>query len=344
MKLEEYLRSVPKVELHVHLEGAIGPVTLLELARRNRVSLPADDVEGLRRWFAFRDFDHFIEAYITVTRCLRTREDYELVVYEFGREMARQNIRYAEVTFSPSTHHWLGVSEAVYLQGITKGREQAEKDFGVQIQWIFDIVRNSGTPEDSSDYTTRIAIEGKEIGVVALGLGGKEAGHPPEFFERWFNRARSAGLRSVPHAGELAGPESVWGALRALGAERIGHGVRSIEDPALVEYLTGKKIPLEICPTSNIRLGVYPNLESHSILRLHDAGVVVTINCDDPALFNATMNDELLSVASTLNPPNAFFKNILLNGIRGSFLPPRRKQKLEMEMEDFSLGVPKGSG
>src|SRR5215216_1388401 len=224
VSLISYLEAVPKVELHVHLEGAIQPATLLTLARRNGIALPAESATELHDWFRFRDFPHFAEIYVTITRCLRTAEDYELIVHEFGAEMARQNVRYAEVTFSPSTHRALGVSDQTMLDGLSAGRTRARAEFGVEIAWIFDIVRWTKSEADTFDkaaYTTELAIACRDRGVVALGLGGIEAGHPPEPFESWFNRARAAGLRSAPHAGEFGGPASVRGAIERLGAERI---------------------------------------------------------------------------------------------------------------------------
>ena len=331
MSVEAYVRSMPKVELHVHLEGAIRPATLLALAEHNGVRLPAGDLDGLRRWFVYRDFDHFVEIYVTITRCLRTIDDYDLIAYEFGAEMARQNVRYAEVTFSPSTHQELGVPHDVYFQGLTRGRERARAEFGVEIAWVFDIVRHvrSGRTLELADYVTGVAIEGQADGVVALGLGGAEAGHPPEPFAPYFERARAAGLHSVPHAGETAGPDSVWGALQALQAERIGHGVRSIDDPTLVAYLVEHGIPLEVCPTSNLRLGVYGDLAAHPLLRLREAGVIVTVSSDDPPLFNTTLNDELLQLHTGFGLDIAAIDEIVLAGVRHSFLAPQRKQRLE---------------
>jgi aminodeoxyfutalosine deaminase len=330
--LHRYLRAAPKAELHVHLEGSIQPATLLMLARRNGVALPAGDVEGLRRWFAFRDFHHFIEVYVAITRCLKTRDDYELVAYEHGAEMARQHVRYAEVTFSPSTHAALGVPFDIAFAGLTQGRARARADFGVEINWVFDIVRNLADPaqrDHYADYTTRVAIEGMADGVVALGLGGLETGYPPEQFARWFALARAAGLHSDPHAGELGGPESVWGAIHALGAERIGHGVRAIEDPALLAYLAEHQLALEVNPTSNLRLGVYPDLAAHPLRRLREAGVIVTVNSDDPPLFNTTLNDEVALLAGAFDGDAATASEILLDGVRHSFLPSERKQTLE---------------
>ncbi len=335
--LAAYLGAAPKAELHVHLEGSIQPATLLTLARRNGAALPAQTVEELQQWFQFRSFDHFIEIYFAITGCLRTAEDYELIAYEFGAGMARQNVRYAEVTFSPSTHQFsLGIPFDTFFSGLTRGRQRARADFGVEMRWVFDIVRNvedEGRNRELADYVVSVAIEGMREGVVALGLGGAEVGYPPERFARFFEKARSAGLHSAPHAGETVGPESVWGALRALGAERIGHGVRSIEDPALVAHLAAQQIPLEVCPTSNLCLGVYPALAAHPLPRLYAAGVPVTINSDDPPLFNTTLNQEAALLADPFNFDLAAINMILLNGARHSFLSAEEKQALEANFQ-----------
>ena len=331
--LDAYLRAAPKAELHVHLEGSIQPATLLTLAQGNSVALPAQTVEQLQQWFQFRNFDHFIEIYFAITGCLKTAEDYELIAYEFGAGMARQNIRYAEITFSPSTHYFsLGIPFDTFFAGLKRGRQRARADFGVEIRWVFDIVRNiedEARNRQLSDYTTSVAIEGMADGVVALGLGGAEVGYPPERFASFFEQARAAGLHSAPHAGETVGPASVWGALRTLGAERIGHGVRSIEDPALVEQLAAQQIPLEVCPTSNLCLGVYPTLAAHPLPRLHAAGIPVIINSDDPPLFNTTLNQEVALLADPFNCDLATINALLLNGVRHSFLPAEEKQALE---------------
>jgi aminodeoxyfutalosine deaminase len=331
--IEGYLHAIPKAELHVHLEGSIQPATLLILARRNGVDLPVETVAELQNWFTFRDFNHFIDIYFDISNCLRTAEDYELIAYEFGANMARQNVRYAEVTFSPSTHYYaLGVSHNAYFAGLTRGRQRARADFGVEMRWVFDIVRNV---EDETrnhmlaDYTTSVAIEGKDDGVVALGLGGAEVGYPPEKFARWFDKARAAGLHSAPHAGETVGPTSVWGALKTLGAERIGHGVRAIEDPALVAYLAGHHIPLEVCPTSNIKLGVYADYADHPLPRLHLAGVPITVNSDDPPLFNTTLNTEVGLLIDSFNFDVNTVNELILNAVRFSFLPVQEKQAME---------------
>ena len=247
--------------------------------------------------------------------------------------MARQNVRYAGVTFSPSSHEFsLGIPFDVYFSGLTKGRLRVRAEFGVEIRWVFDIVRDLPdilSNRKRAEYTLAVAKEGIHDGVIAMGLGGGEVGNPPERYAKWFEKAREVGLHSVPHAGETVGPESVWGAIRVLGAERLGHGVRSVEDSELVEYLAERRIPLEICPISNIRLGIYPDLVDHPLRRLYDAGVPITINSDDPPLFNTTYNDEAKLLSDPFNFDINTINDILLNGVRHSFLPAEEKQSLE---------------
>jgi adenosine deaminase len=331
--IERYVKAVPKAELHVHLEGSIQPATLLTLAQRNGVPLPVQTVAELRDWLIFRDFNHFVEIYLTISRCLKTAEDYELIIYEFGAEMARQNVRYAEVTFSPSTHSFsLGVPFDTFFAGLTRGRLRAQSSFGVEMRWIFDIVRDipdKTLNQNRAEYTVAVAVEGMKDGVVALGLGGAEVGYPPEQYATWFEKAHLAGLHSVPHAGETVGPASVWGAIRTLGAERIGHGVRAIEDPTLVAYLKDRGIPLEVCPTSNICLSVYPTITHHPLPHLHAAGIPITVNSDDPALFNTTLTHEVALLFDTFKFDLNTVNNLLLNGVRYSFLPPEQKQAME---------------
>ncbi|HEU5381760.1 MAG TPA: adenosine deaminase [Ktedonobacteraceae bacterium] len=330
-----YLQAVPKAELHVHLEGSIRPHTFLELARRNNVALPVSNLEELRQWFTYRDFEHFVQLYSRISSCLKTSEDYELIVYEFGEEMKRQNVRYAEVTVSVSTHRFLwGLDHDTYFSGLSRGRARAYQDFGVEIYWVFDIVRDIQEKlqrDARADFTTRVALECMRDGVVALGLGGNEAPYPPEYFAPFFEKALSEGLHSTPHAGEGSGPASVWGALEVLGAERIGHGVRAIEDPVLVKHLAQQRIPLEICPGSNICLGIYPDFAAHPLPRLHAAGVQFSVNSDDPPLFNTTLNQDVERLHSVFGLDLDAIDEIILNGVRHSFQSQERKLALEAE-------------
>ena len=326
MSLHDFVREMPKVELHVHLEGSIDPATLLTLAERNGVALPADDLEGLREFYRFSDFDHFIQVYFAISSCLQTLEDFYLISYEFGAEMARQNTRYAEVTFTPYTNVTnTGLPFREILDALNEGRTRAGEEFDVQFQWVLDIVRDH---RDSRHQVAEWAASATDQGVVGFGLGGTEKGHPPEWFADAYAMAREAGLHSVPHGGEVAGPESVWGAIRALGAERIGHGVRSVEVPALVEYLLEHQIPLEICPTSNVCLGVYASLAEHPIRWLWDHGLYVTVNSDDPPMFNTNLVGEYQTLVEHLGFDDTDLERLSLNALEASFLPGKTKAEL----------------
>jgi len=334
-KLHDFLREMPKVELHVHLEGSIRPTTLLLLAERNGVALPAQDLEGLREFYRFTDFDHFIQVYFTISGCLKTVADFDLIAYEFGADMARQNIRYAEVTFTPYTNVGnTGLPFDEIMAGLDAGRARARSDFGVEFRWVLDISRDH---HGSGRQVAEWAASAVDKGVIGLGLGGPERGNPPAGFADAFALAQEAGLHSLPHAGEVAGPESVWGALRALSAERIGHGVRSIEDQALIEHLREHQIPLEVCPTSNLCLGVYPSYQKHPIRWLWEQGVYVTVNSDDPPMFNTDLVREYQALASHLGFSASELEQLSLNALRASFLPQEKKTALEREfLTEFS--------
>jgi len=332
MNLLEIAKRMPKIELHIHLEGSIQPGTLIKLARRNQIRLPAEDETSLTEIYRFSNFNKFLQTYLLITSCLRSQDDYQLIAYEYGCECARQNIRYAEVTFTIKTNMSItGLSWQEILKGLNAGREQAHKDFGVWWQWIFDIVRNV---PDTQETVLNIALAAREMGVIALGLGGSEDGFPPELFIDTFNHAKEMHLHRVPHAGEIAGPQSVWSALKLLDAERIGHGVRSIEDPELIEYLRINSIPLEICPTSNICLKVYPDYAHHPLRKLWDAGVFLTINSDDPPMFNTNLSNEYKVLVNEFGFSQSELEQISLNAIQASFLSQGEKQKLVQEFKD----------
>ena len=332
MNLHTLVAAMPKVELHLHLEGSVQPETLLTLADKNGVRLPASTPEGLRDWYHYRDFDHFISIYGIICSCLQTPDDFAQITYEYGQQMARQNIRYAEITWSPTQHVNDRLPFEALLEGVNGGRDRAHRDFGVSMNWIPDIVRClPDTAMTVAHWLTSPAAQ--EAGVVAIGLGGPEVGYPPERFEKAFRFARERGLHSNPHAGETVGPESVWGALHALKAERIGHGVRAIEDAALVEHLATNRIPLEVNPTSNVCLGVYADYATHPLPHLLAAGVMVTINSDDPALFNTTLNDEYEHAVVDCGLTLEQLMQVALNAVRASYLESSEKETLLSDFE-----------
>lgn len=326
-ELNAYLRAMPKVELHVHLEGAIEPATVLALANKNGVKLPADTVEGLRDWFRFTDFDHFVEIYLTISSCLTSFEDIETIAREFLAGQAKQNVRHTEFTYTAWNHYaraeW---SFDDQLAALNAARHWAAKELDISSGIVIDIPRIV-SPEEGvmvADW----AISGMGNGVVGLGLGGPEVGNPAERYVEAFDRAWDAGLPAVPHAGETVGPESVWAALRSLRAQRIGHGVRSIDDRYLVEELVRRRVPLEVCPTSNLRVGGVASLAEHPLPRLMHEGVFVTLNSDDPALFNSTLTEEYLVCADAFGLEAEDFERLALNGAEASLLTPAKRVAL----------------
>ncbi len=348
--LASFICAMPKAELHIHLEGAIQPRTLLKLAQQHDAvdALPARDVDGLRRWFRFVDFPHFVKIYVTISDLLRTPDDFALIVREAGAEMAAQNIRYREYTVTPFTHtHILhkGLSIGDVVDGLEAGRGQACSEHGVEMRWVFDIPRNAAFngltgpkgkyTATSAEVTLDYALANRGRGVVGLGLGGYEVGAPPEPFAEVFAAAKAGGLRSLPHAGETVGPASVWGAIDALGAERIGHGVRAIEDPALLSLLRERQIPLEICPTSNVCLHVYRRLAEQPFPHLDRMGLLVTVNSDDPPLFNTSLTQEYEALAREFGYGQAGLVRIARNAFVSMAAEVEIKQRLLAEFDGW---------
>ena len=341
MNLESFLLRLPKVELHVHLEGAMRPAVLLELARRNGVDLPARDENGLKRWFQFRDFEHFVEVYLTCSRALRSPEDFHLLALDFLAEQAVQNVVYSEVHFTISTHLAAGRDGAGIRQALAEAIREGEKRWGVTMRLIPDIVRNVGVAPADQTLEWALADHAQGGDVVALGLSGSEARFPNEPFREHFAAARRAGLHCVAHAGEHAGPESIRSVLEVCGAERIGHGVRAVEDPTLVADLAARRIPLEVCPTSNLCLKVVPTLADHPFDRLRQAGVPLSVNSDDPPFFNTNLTREYLHLARTFGYGKEDLARLALAGLHHSFLPPEEKQMHEQKFRQrfAELGV-----
>jgi len=326
LSLEAFALRMPKAELHVHLEGSIRPSTLLELARRHRVELPARDVAGLRDWFRFRDFEHFVEIYLAVSSCLRDPEDFRTLALDFLAEQARQNVVYSEVHFTIATHVAAGADGEAVAAALWEAIEEGERRYGVRMRLVPDIVRNVPA---GADATLEWALANRERGVVALGLSGIEAGYANEPFREHFAEAERRGLHRVAHAGEHAGPESIRSALEAVRAERIGHGVRAVEDPALVAELAEHGVPLEVCPISNLRLGVFGSIEAHSFDRLYRAGVRVSVNSDDPPLFSSTLTGEYLALAEAFGYGPGELAGLALAAVRHAFLPAGEAAELE---------------
>ncbi|TMK93692.1 MAG: adenosine deaminase [Actinobacteria bacterium] len=292
----------PKIELHVHLEGTVRPATLLEIARRNDYPLPADTVEGLAELYEFHDFAHFIEVWVLTTNALQTERDFRQVVVDYAAEAASHGAVYVEGIFSPAERARRGVPWDEIYSGFRDGADEARELHGVEIALTPDIPR--GFTLDEARETVRYALR---YGMAGVGLGGLEAEFPPEPYAEVFRNARAEGLASVPHAGEVVGPVSIWGALDALEADRVRHGIRAIEDPALVRELVARQIVLDVCPISNLRTGAVPSLEAHPLPRLLEAGVLCSISTDDPAMFDTDLTRDYETARSLgLDPRRAF--------------------------------------
>jgi aminodeoxyfutalosine deaminase len=334
--MRSFIHALPKVELHVHLVGSAGLDTVLELARRHpEAGVPADRAE-LERFYAFRDFDHFLKVFWAVQSMVKGRADIHTLVVGLARELARQNVRYAEVTVTPHNHLTDGMSGDELLAGLESGRAEASA-LGVELAWCFDIPGEKGLV--AGRETLAFALSERPDGLVSFGLGGPEQGVGRAQFAPFFDAARDAGLHSVPHAGETTGPETVWSAVRDLRAERIGHGTSCHQDPALLDHLALKGIPLEVCPTSNVRTRQVASIETHPVRQMLDAGVVVTLNTDDPPFFGATLEGEYLAVATALGLERAEVAKLAENAVLASFLPNDRKTPLLQEIADVLTAV-----
>jgi aminodeoxyfutalosine deaminase len=332
--LDAFIAGMPKAELHVHHVGSASPRIVAELAARHTDSaVPADPAE-LARYFDFRDFAHFIQVYLSVVDLIRDAEDVRLLTYEVARDMARQQIRYAELTVTPFSSTRRGIPEQAFMEAIEDARKSAEAELGVVLRWCFDIPGEAGLA--SAEETAHLAVDLRPEGLVSFGLGGPEIGVPRPQFKPFFDRARAEGLHSVPHAGETTGPQTVWDALNHLGAERIGHGISSVRDPRLLDHLAEHRIPLEVCPTSNIATRAVAALDEHPIRQLVDAGVLVTVNSDDPPMFGTDLNTEYGVAARLLELDHTGVAALAKNAVRASFLDPAGKARLAAEIDTYT--------
>jgi aminodeoxyfutalosine deaminase len=329
----EFVAGLPKVELHVHHVGSASPRTVSELAARHPGTVPSD-LDALREFYTFRDFGHFIEVYLAVVDLLREPEDIRLLTYEVATEMAAQQIRYAELTLTPWTSVQTGMPIEAYVEAVEDGRVAAERDHGIRLRWIFDIPGESGLP--AAQDTLGFALSHAPETLIGFGLGGPEVGVDRPQFADVFAQARAAGLHSVPHAGETTGPETVWSALRDLGAERIGHGTSAATDPELMAFLAEHRIPLEVCPSSNVATRAVVSLDEHPITAFRDAGVTLTVNSDDPSMFNTTLNGEYEVAARLLDLDTGGVADLARAAVRASFAPDDLKVSMLAEIDEYA--------
>ncbi|MFJ2441691.1 adenosine deaminase [Streptomyces sp. NPDC087658] len=332
--LHPFAAGLPKAELHVHHVGSASPRIVAELAARHPDSKVPTDPEAVADYFTFTDFAHFIDVYLSVVDLVRTPEDVRLLTFEVARDMARQNIRYAELTVTPFSSTSRGIPEQGFMEAIEDARKAAEAELGVVLRWCFDIPGEAGLK--AAEETARLAVDLRPEGLVSFGLGGPEIGVPRPQFKPYFDRAIDAGLHSVPHAGETTGPGTIWDALRELRAERIGHGTSAVQDPELLAYLAERRIPLEVCPTSNIATRAVTDLDRHPIKEMVAAGVLVTVNSDDPPMFGTDLNQEYAVAARLLGLDERGLAHLAKNAVEASFLDPAGKRRIAAEIDAYT--------
>ncbi|MEY9837573.1 adenosine deaminase [Streptacidiphilus sp. EB103A] len=337
--IEAFVAGLPKAELHVHHVGSASQAVVAGLAARyeGKTAVPADP-EALAKYFEFTDFAHFIQVYLSVVDLVRDAEDVRSLTYGVAEELARRQVRYAELTVTPYSSVRRGIPGEAFMEAIEDARKAAEAELGVVLRWCFDIPGEAGL--ESAEITERLALDLRPEGLVSFGLGGPEIGVPRPQFQPYFDRARAAGLHSVPHAGEATGPETVWDALRFLGAERIGHGTSSMQDPRLVDYLGEHRIPLEVCPTSNIATRVVERIEDHPIKQMVEAGLFVTVNSDDPPMFGTDIDREYVVAAGLLGLDEGGVAELARQAVRASFLDDSGKRALIGEIDGYLAGRP----
>ena len=343
MDLRSFIQALPKAELHLHLEGSVEPQTLAELSRIHATPLPTEnnryDVTGsgtvlseeaARELYSYSDFNGFLMAFKSVTERLRAPQDYELVTYRLMQKLRQQNVGHAEVYVSVGVILWRGQDFLPLFEGMERGRERGQRDFGVSLLWIFDAVRHFGSQPAAEVF--KLAAELRERNVVGVGIGGDERRGPAEWFLELYKKAAVQGLRLTAHAGETAGPESVWGALN-IGAERIGHGLSIARDSELEEVMAHKQVAVEMCVSSNLRTGVCSHVSQHPLRQLFDAGLMLTLNTDDPAMFQTTLCREYELAAQEFGLSPDHLRELARNSFEASFLPVEKKLRYLQQID-----------
>ena len=334
----ELIRALPKAEQHIHIVGATRPETLLWLMEESGRDAQFKSLEEVERFFQYSDFDHFISVYSTVSKFIVDEGQFERITYEMLEDDARCNVRYVEASFSAPDHVKQELDYDLMLDAINRGVRRAREDFAIECNLRIDLVRNYGP-----DYGMEVLdwIEGKGDNIVAVDIGGSERGFPPEPYKPVYSRAREMGLHLVAHAGEAAGPESIWGAVKHLDVERIGHGTAAIKDPDLMAYLRDSGVTIETCPVSNVRTNAVPSVREHPVRAFYDSGIRVTVNSDDPSMFGTDMNNEYVQLHEQLGFTVPELFQISLNAVDSAFLPEAEKMRLR---EKFHVEIDRLTG
>ena len=333
--MRDLIQKIPKVELHMHIEGSLEPELMFEIADRNGVALKFKSVEEVRRAYEFTDLQSFLDIYYAGAQVLRHEQDFYDLTWAYLEKVHDQNVRHTEIFFDPETHTDNGVPFEVVVTGIHQALADAGDKLGMSTQLILCFLRHKSADISSALHKLEQALPFRDW-IVGVGLDSSEVGHPPERFVEVFDRARSAGFRTVAHAGEEGPPDYIWQALNLLKVQRVDHGVRSEEDAALLQYLRDEQIPLTVCPLSNTKLRVFDTMKDHNIKRLLDAGLCVTVNSDDPAYFGGYLNENYFAIQEGLRLEASDIIRLARNGIQAAFLEPAKKRTLLDELEEIA--------
>ena len=327
----DFIRRLPKAELHLHLEGTVTPETLAELSRRHdETPLTLDAAKAV---YQYQDFTGFLMAFKAVTERLRTPEDFELIAWRMLERLASQGVVHAEVYIAVGVvDYWRHAEIEPLFAGLEVARKRAEAHFGITTYWIFDAVRHFGPEAAARVFRKAAEMRARHPSIIGIGIGGDERRTGADVFRELYSEARAAGLRLTVHAGETVGPESIWGAIN-IGAERIGHGLSAIEDPELMHILAERQIPVEICISSNLRTGCCAELMQHPVRSYFDSGLMITLNSDDPAMFASDLEDEYVLARNAFAFTDEQLRELAANSIEASFLPAERKVEILRRIE-----------
>ena len=322
---EDWLNKLPKVELHLHLEGSLEPELMFDLAKRNRIDLAFNSVAEIRQAYQFSNLQDFLDIYYQGANVLQTEADFYDLAWAYLQKCHQQNVRHVEPFFDPQTHTDRGIEFEVVINGLCHALKDGEEKLGISSELILCLLRHLS--EEAAFETLDMAGPYLDK-IIGVGLDSSEQGHPPERFSRVFAKAREMGLRTVAHAGEEGPPEYIWTAIKDLKVSRIDHGVRAVEDEGLMQYLVDTQIPLTVCPLSNIKLCVFDEMSQHNILDMLKRGICVTVNSDDPAYFGGYMNENFIALNEAFELTQDQSKQLVLNSIGASFADDKRKQIL----------------
>ena len=333
--MEAFIHGIPKAELHIHIEGALEPELMFELAAKNGRHLPFESVADIRRAYKFKDLQSFLEVYYQGAQVLLDEDDFYRLTWTYLQKAAEQNVRHTEIFFDPQTHTARGIKFETVVQGIHRALTDAGRQLDLSSKLIMCFLRHLSVADAMKTLEEALAFKDWIIGV---GLDSSELGFPPEKFTSVFDRARQEGFKTVAHAGEEGPAEYIWQALKLLKVERIDHGIRCVEDAALVEYLVKKQVPLTVCPLSNIKLGVFDHLSQHNLMQMLKLGLCVTVNSDDPAYFGGYIEENLRALHEAFDMDSQDIYKLACNAFRASFLDPAQKKEYLDELDGFASG------